>query len=294
MRLEKATSNFDSTLIVGEGGHGVIYKGILSDKRVVAIKRPKINNNREIQEFLNEVFILSQLNHRNVVGLFGCCLESEVPFIVDEFISNGTLTNHLHVQEGQSLAWNDRLRIALETARALSYLHSAASILVFHRDIKTSNILLNDDLIAKLSDSGVSRSVPTDSTAAIDTVIQGTLGYLDPEYYQTGRFTAKSDVYSFGVILVELLTRMKPVSKAEIPNDEGLVAYFCSIMNEGRMYEIFDPQIVEEEDIAELKPVAVLAEMCVRSKGEERPTMKEVEMRWTTGATTTIAKKSAD
>ncbi|KAJ3680197.1 hypothetical protein LUZ60_016475 [Juncus effusus] len=276
-QLEKATGKFDQTLIVGCGGHGIIYKGILSDQRIVAVKKPKIKDDREIEEFLNEVVILSQLNHKNVVKLFGCCLESEVPLLVYEFISNGTLTKHLHVEDGQSLSWNDRLRIVLETARALSYLHSAASISIFHRDIKTSNILLNDGLISKLSDFGASRSIPDDGETATNTAIQGTLGYLDPEYYQTGRLTTKSDVYSFGIILLEMLSRRKPISN--IPNGMSLVEYFSSAIRESCMLEILDPQIVEEEYIAELESVAMLAQKCVRSNGQERPTMKEVEMR---------------
>ncbi|KAJ3680229.1 hypothetical protein LUZ60_016507 [Juncus effusus] len=169
--LEKTTNKFNETLIVGRGGHGIIYKGILADQRIVAVKKPKIEIDREIEEFLNEVVILSQLNHRNVVKLFGCCIENDVPLVVYEFGSNGTLTDHLHVEEGPSLSWNDRLQIALETAGALSYLHTAASMSVFHRDIKTSNILLNDGLATKLSDFGASRSVAADVVTAKDTEI---------------------------------------------------------------------------------------------------------------------------
>uniref|UniRef100_A0A0D3GZP9 Protein kinase domain-containing protein n=1 Tax=Oryza barthii TaxID=65489 RepID=A0A0D3GZP9_9ORYZ len=219
--LEKATNNFDKTRKVGDGGHGVVYKGII-DLHVVAIKKSKIIVQREIDEFINKVAILSQVNHRNVVKLLGCCLETEVPLLVYEFISNGTLYRHLHVDGPVSLSWDDRLRITVEVARALSYLHSAASMPIFHRDIKSSNILLDDSLTAKL------------------------------------------------------LTRKKPVGDT-FDNGHNLVSHFVLVFSEGNLYDIIDPQVKEEDD-GEALEVATLAIACTKFKGEDRPTMREVEM----------------
>ncbi|KAL7263000.1 hypothetical protein ACSBR1_001212 [Camellia fascicularis] len=275
--LKRATNNYDDNRIVGRGGFGIVYKGILADNTTVAIKKSQIMNQSQIEQFINEVVILSQINHRNVVKLLGCCLETQVPLLVYEFITNGTLFEHIHNHFKASISWENRLRIAAETAGVLSYLHSAASIPIIHRDVKSTNILLDDNYTAKVSDFGASRLVPLDQDQ-LATVMQGTLGYLDPEYMLTNQLTEKSDVYSFGVVLVEVITGKKVLSFDKPEKERSLARYFLSCMKNDRLFHVVDEQIEIEGIAEELIEVANIAKRCLIVKGEERPTMKEVAM----------------
>lgn len=278
--LEKSTDNFSINRVVDHGGHGTVYKGMLADGRIVAVKKSKMVDEGQLSEFINEVVILSQIKHRNVVRLLGCCLETEVPLLVYEFIPNGTLFQYIHEKnEDLPLTWKMCVRIATEVAGALSYLHIAASCPIYHRDIKSTNILLDEKYRAKIADFGTSRSVAVDQTH-LTTLVHGTFGYLDPEYFRSSKFTEKSDVYSFGVVLVELLSGQKPVSAASMVNEEeeyrSLAAYFFVVMQEGRLFDIIDAQVLNEASTIEIMTVAKLAKRCLNLNGKRRPTMKEV------------------
>ncbi|KAH9780081.1 Wall-associated receptor kinase-like 9 [Citrus sinensis] len=275
MELEMATDNFNTNRILGQGGQGTVYKGMLTDGRIAAVKKSKLVDESNIEQFINEVVILTQINHRNVVKLFGCCLETEVPLLVYEFIPNGTLYQYIHETEEFSITWEMRLRIAIEVSSALSYLHSTTSIPIYHRDIKSANILLDDKFRAKVSDFGASRSVTIDQTH-LTTRVLGTFGYLDPEYFRSSQFTEKSDVYSFGVVLVELLTGQKPIRSTDAEEDKSLAGYFLLAMKENRLFDVLDAQVLREAKEEEIITVAMLAKRCLNLNGRKRPTMKEV------------------
>ncbi|KAK8276748.1 hypothetical protein V6Z12_D10G220900 [Gossypium hirsutum] len=266
--LEIATDQYNENRILGCGGQGVVYKGMLSDGRIVAIKKSKTVNEGYLEQFINEIFILSQIDHRNIVKLLGCCLETEVPLLVYEFIPNGTLFHLIHDQNEEYPSG---------VASAISYLHSSASIPIYHRDIKSSNILLDEKFRAKVSDFGTSRSISIDQTH-LTTQVLGTFGYLDPEYFQSNQFTEKSDVYSFGVVIVELLTGKKAVSTFGSQEKRGLVSYFMSSMEENHLLDIVDAEIGKDDQKDEVVAVAEIAKRCLNLDGRYRPTMKEVAM----------------
>ncbi|OMO90180.1 hypothetical protein COLO4_19310 [Corchorus olitorius] len=285
--LEKATDHYNENRILGQGGQGTVYKGMLADGGIVAIKKSNMVKDKKkpsldekhVEQWVNEVVILSQIDHRNVVKLLGCCLETQFPLLVYEFIPNGTLFEMIHDQSEEfPLTWDMRLRIAIEVANALSYLHSAASLPIYHRDIKTKNILLDDKYRAKVSDFGISRSIALEETH-LTTRVQGTFGYLDPEYFRSNQFTEKSDVYSFGVVLIELLTGQKPVSSTQ--PEEGvrsLIPFFLLSMKKSSLFNILDPRVIKDGPRQKIIAVAKLAKRCLNLDGKKRPTMKQVAM----------------
>ncbi|MED6193613.1 hypothetical protein PIB30_021265 [Stylosanthes scabra] len=272
--LEKATDNFNVNRVLGKGGQGTVYKGMLVDGQIVAVKKFKVEGN--VEEFINEFVILSQINHRNVVKLLGCCLETEIPLLVYEFIPNGNLFQYLHDQnEDLPMTWEMRLRIATEVAEAIFYLHSAASQPIYHRDVKSTNILLDGKYRAKVADFGASKMISLEDTH-LTTAVQGTFGYLDPEYFHTSQLTEKSDVYSFGVVLVELLTGQKPISSSRTEEAKSLSHNFVSSMEENRLFDIIDERVAKEGEKEHIITVANLACRCLELNGRKRPSMKEV------------------
>jgi serine/threonine protein kinase len=276
--LQEATDKFNEKQVLGRGGHGTVYKGVLKGNVEIAVKRCMSIDEQQKKEFGKEMMILSQVNHKNIVKLFGCCLEVEVPMLVYEFIPNGTLFQLIHGNHVMQISLATRMQIAHQSAEALAYLHSMASPPIIHGDVKSSNILIDCDYTAKVSDFGASILAPTDESQFV-TLVQGTCGYLDPEYMQTCQLTDKSDVYSFGVVLLELLTRKKPL-KLQGPEDEkSLALRFISMIKEDKLNEILDDQIKNDENMEVLEEVAELAKQCLEMSGMNRPSMKEVSER---------------
>nr|XP_025888680.1 wall-associated receptor kinase-like 20 [Solanum lycopersicum] len=300
--IKKSTNNFAKENLLGTGGFGEVFKGILDDGTIVAVKRAKPGNAKGTLQVLNEVRILCQVNHRGLVKLLGCCVELELPLLIYEYVPNGTLFEHLHVfrLRGQApLSWLRRLVIAQQTADGLAYLHSSAVPPIYHRDVKSSNILLDDKLDAKVSDFGLSRLVElseSDNTH-INTSAQGTLGYLDPEYYLNLQLTDRSDVYSFGVVLLELLTSKKAIDFNRDEENVNLVVYMKRIMDGEKLMDVIDPFIKDGASKVELetiKAVGNLASACLDDRRQNRPSMKEVsdELEYVIGIVSGQASKS--
>ncbi|CAL4956709.1 unnamed protein product [Urochloa decumbens] len=273
--LQQATKKFDKSEILGHGGHGTVYKGIIKDIPV-AIKKCALIDDRHKREFGKEMLILSQINHKNIVKLLGCCLEVEVPMLVYEFIPNGTLFDLIHGKKRTThIPFSSLLRIVNEAADGLAFLHSYANPPIRHGDVKTSNILLDENYMAKVSDFGASILAPTDEAQFV-TMVQGTCGYLDPEYMQTCRLTDKSDVYSFGVVLLEILTGQMPFKLEDHEFKRSLSSSFLLAMKENKLDAMLDSQLRGQESKELLKGLAQLAKQCLDMCGDNRPSMKEI------------------
>nr|GEX45850.1 wall-associated receptor kinase-like 20 [Tanacetum cinerariifolium] len=276
--IKRATNNFSSSGLLGAGGFGEVYKGVLDDGTPVAVKCATLGNTKSIDQVLNEVRILCQVNHKNLVLLLGCCVELEQPFLVYEYVPNGSLYDHMHGRNKQPLTWAERLGIAHDTAEGLTYLHFSASPPIYHRDIKSSNILLDTKMRAKVADFGLSRLAQTDVTH-VTTCAQGTLGYLDPDYYWNYQLTDKSDVYSFGVLLLEILTCQKAIDFTRPTGDVNLAQYIKRVVNEERLVDAIDPMLKINPsplDMDAMKAFGFLAMSCIEEHRENRPSMKEV------------------
>lgn len=276
--IKTATNDFDIVLRIGVGGFGNVYKGYIDGNAVpVAIKRLNPDSNQGVREFQTEIEMLSMLRHVHLVSLIGFCSEDQEMVLVYEYMSNGTFSNHLHGTNNPPLPWKQRLQICLEAARGLQYLHAGATHTVIHRDVKTANILLDEKWVAKVSDFGLSKAGPTTmSDNYISTVVRGTMGYLDPEYFRLQRLTEKSDVYSFGVVLFEALSGRPPVVRSEDRDRVSLAVWGPRCFQEGNLDQIVDPRLKGEIAVECFNKFGEMATNCLHGDGMERPSMSEV------------------
>ncbi|XP_048528424.1 wall-associated receptor kinase-like 21 isoform X4 [Triticum urartu] len=290
--VARATNSFSDTHRLGTGAYGTVYVGRLpaNSTALVAIKRLRCRlddhddgGGRAVALLLNEIRLISSLSHPNLVRLLGCCLDRGEQILVYELVPNGTLSHHLHGNgDGDStLPWRARLGVAAGTAAAIAYLHAARPP-IFHRDVKSGNILLGADLRAKLADFGLSRAARGAEDASrshVSTAPQGTPGYVDPEYHQSFHLSDKSDVYSFGVVLLELITAMKVVDFARPANEVNLACLALDRIGKGRVEEIVDPALLrhgEEWVMESVRHVSELAFQCLAFDKDVRPSMSEV------------------
>ncbi|KAK4768151.1 hypothetical protein SAY87_003292 [Trapa incisa] len=276
--LQEATNNFDPQKELGEGGFGTVFFGKLRDGRSVAVKRLYENNYKRVELFMNEVEILARLRHPNLVILYGCTSRlSHRLLLVYEYVPNGTVADHLHgnLAKPGSLQWSTRLNIAIETASALVYLHATD---IIHRDVKTNNILLDENFSVKVADFGLSRLFPFNVTH-VSTAPQGTPGYVDPEYHQCYQLTEKSDVYSFGVVLMELISSLPAVDITRHRHEINLSTMAINKIHSQALHELVDPHLGFDSNCDTRKMITAVSELgfqCLQSNKEMRPSMTEV------------------
>lgn len=281
--LETITKSFRSDYVLGEGGFGTVYKGYINENVRVGLKSlpvaVKVLNKDGLQghrEWLTEVNFLGQLRHPNLVKLIGYCCEDDHRLLVYEFMFRGSLENHLFRKTAASLSWATRMMIALGAAKGLACLHNAERPVIY-RDFKTSNILLDSDYTAKLSDFGLAKAGPQGDETHVSTRVMGTYGYAAPEYVMTGRLTARSDVYSFGVVLLELLTGRKSVDKTRPSKEQSLVDWARPKLNDKKkMLQIIDPRLEDQYSMRPAQKACSLAYYCLSQNPKARPLMSDV------------------
>ncbi|GMY11841.1 probable receptor-like protein kinase At2g23200 [Fagus crenata] len=281
--IQYATKNFNSKLLIGEGGFGKVYKGTLRNGIRVAVKRSQPGHGQGIEEFQTEIIVLSQIRHRHLVSLIGYCDERSEMILVYEFMEKGTLRDHLYQSNDNSersssrseLSWKRRLEICIGAATGLRYLHTGPAGGIIHRDVKSTNILLDEDYVAKVADFGLSKSgLPDPENFTMG--VKGSFGYLDPEYLTTLQLTEKSDVFSFGVVLLEILCARPAVSNLLPLEEVNLAEWGMMWQRKGQLEKIIDPMLVDKIKPSSLRKFGETAEKCLKASSVQRPTMHEV------------------